>query len=112
MEDSHQKEITALKLEKKAFDDSLNCCFNKGMGLINEIMSTFKEVSFGYPHFEIGILFRNSKLFNGILCSIEALHYGSACTHLIGKLFFFDQGHTHSGAPSRLEDHLLSDGYY
>ena len=48
--------------------------FKKGIGIINEIMSILKEVSFGYHYFEIGILFRNSKLINGIMCSIEALY--------------------------------------
>ena len=62
-------------------DDNILARFNKGIGLVNEIMSILKEVSFGYYYFEIGILFRNSKLINGILCSIEAL-YGLNTTHV------------------------------
>ena len=64
----------------KINENILSRC-NKSIGLINEIMSTLNEVSFGYHYFEIGILFRNSKLINGILCSIEAL-YGLNITHV------------------------------
>ena len=62
-------------------DDNINERFKKGLGIINEIMSVIKEVSFGYHYFEIGILFRNSKLINGIMCSIEAL-YGLTTKHI------------------------------
>ena len=55
--------------------------YNKGVGILNDIMSTLKEVSFGYHYFETGILFRNSKLVNGIMCSIEAL-YGLKTSHI------------------------------
>ena len=55
--------------------------YNKGIGIINEIMGTIKEVSFGYHYFDIGMLYRNSKLINGILCSIEAL-YGLKTTDI------------------------------
>ena len=44
-------------------------------------MSTLKEVSFGYHYFEMGILFRNSELVNGIMCSIESL-YGLNMSHI------------------------------
>ena len=44
-------------------------------------MSILKEVSFGYHYFQIGMLFRNSKLVNGIMCSIEAL-YGIKSKHI------------------------------
>ena len=62
-------------------DENIKDRFKKGISIINEIMSILKEVSFGYHYFEIGILFRNSKLVNGIMCSIEAL-YGLATKHI------------------------------
>ena len=62
-------------------DENILTRFNKGIGLVNQIISTLKEVSFGFHFFEIGILFRNSKLINGILCSIETL-YGLNITHV------------------------------
>ena len=55
--------------------------FNKGLGLVNEIIGLLKEVSFGYHYFQMAMLFRNSKLVNGILCSIETL-YGLTNTHI------------------------------
>ena len=82
------------------------------MGLINEIMSTLKEVSFGYHYFEIAILFRNSKLINGILCSIEAL-YGLNNTH-VEKLEKFDNSFFRqlfqSGACTPIESFYLASG--
>ena len=62
-------------------NENINERFKKGISIINEIMSILKEVSFGYHYFEIGILFRNSKLINGIMCSIEAL-YGLTTNHI------------------------------
>ena len=79
----HGREMQKTKKEKYLgdilsssgrIDDNINERFKKGIGIINEIMSILKEVSFGYHYFEIGILFRNSKLINGIMCSIEALY--------------------------------------
>ena len=70
----HGKEMLKSEKEKylgnlltsngKINENILTRC-NKSIGLINEIMSTLNEVSFGYHYFEIGILFRNSKLING-----------------------------------------------
>ena len=40
-----------------------------------------KEVSFGYHYFSIAILFRNSKLVSGMLCSIETV-YGLSNAHI------------------------------
>ena len=55
--------------------------YNKGIGVVNQILSMLKEVSFGFHYFEMAILFRNSMLVNGILCSIEAL-YGLKNSHI------------------------------
>ena len=62
-------------------DENILARCNKSIGIINEIMGTLKEVSFGHYYFEIGLLFRNSKLINGMLCSVEAL-YGLNITHI------------------------------
>ena len=62
-------------------DENILERYNKGVGIINKIMSTLKEASFGYHYFETGTLFRNSELINGILCSIESL-YGLNMNHI------------------------------
>ena len=69
-----QKYLGNILTSNAKLEENILSRFNKGIGLVNEIMSTLKEVSFGYYHFEIGLLYRNSKLVNGILCSIEALY--------------------------------------
>ena len=86
----HGKEMQRTQKEKylgniltsnAKLDENILARCNKGIGMINEIMGTLREVSFGHNYFEIGLLFRNSKLINGILCSIEAL-YGLNITHI------------------------------
>ena len=62
-------------------DDNVHDRISKGMGYANEILSILKEVSFGYHFFEMALQFRNAKLINGMLCSIEAL-YGLKNSHL------------------------------
>ena len=47
---------------------------NKGLGIVNQIMGLLKEVNFGHFYFEMALLFRNSMLINGMLCSIEAVY--------------------------------------
>ena len=69
-----------LSSNAKIDENILDRC-NKGIGMINEIIGTLKEVSFGYHYFEIGLLYRNSKLINGMLCSVEAL-YGLNNSHI------------------------------
>ena len=54
---------------------------SKGMGYANEILSVLKEISFGYHYFQMALQFRNAKLVNGMLCSVEAL-YGLNNKHL------------------------------
>ena len=55
--------------------------YNKGIGIGNQIFSMLKEVSFGFYYFEMAMMFRNSMLINGILCSIESV-YGLNKTHI------------------------------
>ena len=62
-------------------DHNISERHNKGLGLVNEILGILKEVSFGYHFFTIAVLFRNSKLVNGMLYSIETL-YGLTHAHI------------------------------
>ena len=55
--------------------------FNKGIGYANQILSTLKEISFGQYYFEQALQFRNAKLINGVLCSIESV-YGLTSSHI------------------------------
>ena len=48
--------------------------YNKGVGIVNDILGLLKEVSFGYHYFSMAMLFRNSKLVSGMLCSIETVN--------------------------------------
>ena len=47
---------------------------SKGVGIINQIMSLLKEISFGSYYFQMALMFRNSQLINGNLYNMEALH--------------------------------------
>ena len=53
----------------------------KGNSYVNQIMSTLKEVSFGFYYFKMAMLFRTTMLLNGMLCSVEVLH-GMKKTHV------------------------------
>ena len=55
--------------------------YNKGIGIVNQILGYLKEVSFGEYFFEMAVLFRQSMLLNGILCNSEVL-YGLTKTHI------------------------------
>ena len=66
--------------------------YNKGVGIVNQIMSYLKELSFGEYYFEMAQLFRQSMLLNSILCNSEVL-YGLNQTHIdtlesIDKMFW------------------------
>ena len=62
-------------------DENIAERYNRGIGLVNHIISMLKEVHFGRYYFEMALLFRNSILINGMLFSIEAL-YGLKSKHL------------------------------
>ena len=47
---------------------------SKGIGIVNQILSLLKEISFGEYYFEMAVLFRQSMLLNGILCNSEVLY--------------------------------------
>ena len=55
-------------------DDNIQMRHDKGMGIINSIMSILKEISFGEDYFEIAMMLRVSKLVNGILFNLESLN--------------------------------------
>ena len=66
--------------------------YNKGVGIVNQIMSYLKELSFGEYYFEMAQLFRQSMLLNSILCNSEVL-YGLNQSHIetlesIDKMFW------------------------
>ena len=62
-------------------DSNVHDRVSRGMGHANEILSILKEISFGYHYFNMALQFRNAKLINGMLCSIEAL-YGLNNNHM------------------------------
>ena len=47
---------------------------DRGVGITNQITSLLKEVSFGFYYFQMGLLFRNALLLNGILFNTEVIH--------------------------------------
>jgi hypothetical protein len=55
-------------------DANIQMRHDKGMGIINSIMSILKEISFGQFYFEIAMMLRTSMLVNGMLFSIEAIN--------------------------------------
>ena len=66
--------------------------YNRGVGLVNQIISMLREIHFGQYYFEMAILLRNAILVNGMLFSIEAL-YGLKSKHIdtlesVDKYFF------------------------
>ena len=86
----HGKQMLTTKSEKYLgdvltssgkIDENVLERYNKGCGIVNKILSTLKEVSFGFYYFQMGILFRNSMLVNGMLCSVESL-YGLKMHHI------------------------------
>ena len=105
-----EKYLGNLLTSNAKLEENILARYNKGIGIINEIMGTIKEVSFGYHYFDIGLLYRNSKLINGILCSIEAL-YGlkmtdieklEKCDHIFFRQLF------KSGAGTPVESFYLA----
>ena len=55
-------------------DENLKMRHDKGVGITNQITSLLKEVSFGFYYFQMGLLFRNALLLNGILFNTEVIH--------------------------------------
>ena len=55
-------------------DENIQMRREKGMGIINCIMSILKEISFGPFYFQPALMFRPSLLVNGILFSLESIN--------------------------------------
>ena len=55
-------------------NENIEARFNKGIGIVNQIIAILNEVSFGHFYFEMALLFRQSMLINSILCNFEVLH--------------------------------------
>ena len=54
-------------------NENIKFRYEKGLGIINQVISMLKEITFGYFYFEIAMLFRVSMFLNGILGSSEVL---------------------------------------
>ena len=84
----------------KKIDENIKMRHDKGLGIVNQIISILKEVSFGNFHFEIGLLLRITMLVNGILFNTEAM-FNIQQKHIdqleeCDKIFMrklFDSGH-------------------
>ena len=79
----HDQEMLKTKQEKylgdvissdTKLDNNVRMRHDKGIGVNNQIISILKEVSFGCYYFEMGLLFRNSLLVNGIMFNMEVVH--------------------------------------
>ena len=74
MQPSNQEKYLGDVISSDAkIDQNIKMRHDKGLGIINQIMSILKEISFGVFHFETGMLFRTTQLINGILYNTEAL---------------------------------------
>ena len=70
---SQEKYLGDVITSDAKIDANVKMRHDKGMGIINQIMSILKEVSIGMHHFDIGMLLRTTMLINGILFNTEAL---------------------------------------
>ena len=84
----------------------------KGIGLISPVIAIIKEVSLGRHYFDIGLLFRNSNIINGILTNSE-VWYGVRKKHVeqlekIDEMYIRKLFSAHSKTPiEALYDTLL-----
>ena len=78
---NQEKYLGEILTSDAKIDKSITERYNKGIGIGNLIISMLKEVSFGVHYFEMAMMFRNSMLINGILCSIESV-YGLTDKHI------------------------------
>ena len=70
---SSEKYLGDILTSNAKIDDNVKMRYDKGMGIINQVISILKEISFGIYHFEIGMQLRTAMLINGILFNTEAL---------------------------------------
>ena len=78
---SKQRYLGDLLVTSGKIDDNIEDRFAKGMGIINQIMSLLREVSFGRYFFKMAVMFRNSLLITAVLFNIEAA-YGIKQSHI------------------------------
>ena len=71
---NREKYLGDILVNNGKIDDNLKARHSKGVGIVNQIMSLLKEVSFGPYYFQMALMFRNSQLINGTLYNMEALH--------------------------------------
>ena len=71
---NREKYLGDILVNNGKIDDNLKARHSKGVGIVNQIMSVLKEVSFGPYYFQMALMFRNSQLINGTLYNMEALH--------------------------------------
>ena len=80
MQSSNQEKYLGDVISSDAkIDQNIKMRHDKGLGIINQILSILKEISFGVYHFEIGMLLRTTQLINGILYNTEALFSIQQC---------------------------------
>ena len=89
---SSEKYLGDILVNTGKIDENLQSRQSKGVGIVNQIMSLLKEISFGSYFFQMALVFRNSQLINGTLYNMEGLH-GVKNKHLdvieeCDKMFF------------------------
>ena len=78
---NHEKYLGEIISSNGKLENKIAERFNKGLGIVNEIIGTLKEISFGVYYFNMALMFRTTILVNGMLNSSEAL-YGIKNTHI------------------------------
>ena len=78
---SKEKYLGDVLMTDCKIDQNIEERYNKGIGIVNQILSILKEISFGKYYFEMAVLFRQSMLLNSILCNSEVL-YGLKKSHI------------------------------
>ena len=71
---SSEKYLGDVNSSSRKIDENIQMRHDKGMGIINSIMSILKEISFGQFYFEIAMMLRTSMRVNGMLFSIEKIN--------------------------------------
>ena len=76
-----EKYLAEILSSNGRIENNILARYNKGVGIVNEILGMLKEVSFGFHYFSMAMLFRQYNLVSGMLCSIETL-YGLSNTDI------------------------------
>ena len=78
---SREKYLGDILTTDGKIDQNIEERYNKGIGIVNQILGILKEISFGIYYFDMAVLFRQSMLLNGFLCNSEVL-YGLKKHHI------------------------------